>query len=325
MIKKIAVLGAGTMGHGIAEAFAMYGYDVNLYDTDEKRLKDALKEIEEEQIMLVDANFIEPQSVQFTLDRITVYTNLKQSVEDRDYVIEAVPEIIELKQNLFRQLDEYCPSHTIFASNTSSLPLTSMMEHISDKRKEQMMVNHWYNPGHLMPLVELSYFGNMPDTIFKEVEQLYQSIKKQTIKVLQDIPGLIANRIQQGIAREVFSLIEMGAATPDDIDKALKFGPAFRYATTGQLEITDLGGLDIWCTVGDNLLKVMDHSQHANEMLRQKVAQGKLGIKSGEGFFDYRQDEISAVKKRFAERLIHQLKASEFYIDKSSFKEEVTK
>lgn len=323
MIKKIAVLGAGTMGHGIAEAFAMYGYDVNLYDTDENRLKDALKEIEEELELLVQADFIESQSVGLTIERITLFTDLKKAVADRDYVIEAVPEILELKQNLFKQLDEYCPSHTIFASNTSSLPLTGMMELISAKRKEQMIVNHWYNPGHLMPLVELSYFGNMPDHLFKKVEQLYQSIKKQTVKVLQDIPGLIANRIQQGIAREVFSLIEMGAATPEDIDKALKFGPAFRYATTGQLEIADLGGLDIWCTVGDNLLKVMDNSQHANEMLRQKVAEGKLGMKSGEGFFDYKKDELSEVKKRFAEKLIHQLKASEFYIDKSSIKEEV--
>jgi len=323
MIKKIAVLGAGTMGHGIAEAFAMYGYDVNLYDTDENRLKDALKEIEEELELLVQADFIESQSVGLTIERITLFTDLKKAVADRDYVIEAVPEILELKQNLFKQLDEYCPSHTIFASNTSSLPLTGMMELISAKRKEQMIVTHWYNPGHLMPLVELSYFGNMPDHLFKKVEQLYQSIKKQTVKVLQDIPGLIANRIQQGIAREVFSLIEMGAATPEDIDKALKFGPAFRYATTGQLEIADLGGLDIWCTVGDNLLKVMDNSQHANEMLRQKVAEGKLGMKSGEGFFDYKKDELSEVKKRFAEKLIHQLKASEFYIDKSSIKEEV--
>jgi len=322
MIKKIAVLGAGTMGHGIAEAFAMYGYDVNLYDTDENKLKVALKEIEEEQETLVEANFIESQSVGLTLKRITLCTDLKQAVIDRDYVIEAVPEILELKQNLFKKLDEYCPSHTIIASNTSSLNLTSMMEHISDKRKEQMIVNHWYNPGHLMPLVELSYFGNMSEHHFKEVEQLYQSIKKQTVKVLKDIPGLIANRIQQGIAREVFSLIEMGVATPDDIDKALKFGPAFRYATTGQLEIADLGGLDIWCTVGDNLLKVMDHSQHANVMLKQKVASGKLGIKSGEGFYDYKQDEIATIKKRFAENLIHQLKASQFYIDRSSIKDE---
>ncbi|SFC65826.1 3-hydroxybutyryl-CoA dehydrogenase [Bacillus sp. OV322] len=320
MIKKIAVLGAGTMGHGIAEAFAMYGYDVNLYDTDENKLKDAKKEIEEELKLLALENFFEPQSVGLTLERITLFTDLKQTVKDCDYVIEAVPEILELKQKLFKQLDEYCPSHTIFASNTSSLSLSSMMELISDKRKEQMIVNHWYNPAHLMPLVELSYFGNMPEHLFREIEHLYQSIKKQTVKVLKDIPGLIANRIQQGIAREVFSLIEMGVATPDDIDKALKFGPAFRYATTGQLEIADLGGLDIWCTVGDNLLKVMDHSQHANEMLRQKVAAGKLGIKSGEGFYDYKKDEIASIRKRFAENLIHQLKASQYYIDRSSTK-----
>jgi 3-hydroxybutyryl-CoA dehydrogenase len=322
MIKKIAVLGAGTMGHGISEAFAMYGYDVNLYDTDENKLKVALKEIEEELKMLVEANYIEKPSVELTLERIILCTDLKQAVIDRDYVIEAVPEILELKQNLFKKLDEYCPSNTIIASNTSSLSLTSMMELISDKRKEQLIVNHWYNPAHLMPLVELSYFGNMPERLFKEVEQLYKSIKKQTVKVLKDIPGLIANRIQQGIAREVFSLIEMGVATPDDIDRALKFGPAFRYATTGQLEIADLGGLDIWCTVGDNLLKVMDHSQHANEMLRQKVVAGKLGVKSGEGFYDYKKNEMAAVKKRFAENLIHQLKASQYYIDRSSSKDE---
>ncbi|MBU3569929.1 3-hydroxyacyl-CoA dehydrogenase family protein [Priestia aryabhattai] len=320
MIQKIAVLGAGTMGHGIAETFAMNGYDVNLYDTDEDKLRDAKKEIGEELKLLVEENFIEPQLVAMTLDRITLFTDLKQTVKDRDYVIEAVPENLELKQKLFTQLDEHCPPHTILSSNTSSLNLTNMMEFVSNKRKEQMIVTHWYNPGHLMPLVELSYFGNMPDYLFKEVEQLYHSIKKQTIKVLKDIPGLIANRIQQGIAREVFSLIEMGAATPDDIDKALKFGPAFRYATTGHLEITDLGGLDIWCTVGDNLLKVMDNSQHANEMLRQKVTEGKLGMKSGEGFYEYKKEDVSAIKERFAKKLIHQLKASDYYIDKSSMK-----
>ncbi len=315
MIKKIAVIGAGTMGHGIAEAFAMYGYDVHLYDTDEKKLKAALKEIEEELHILAQESFIDPHSVGLTLDRISIFIDLKEAVKDRDYVIEAIAEILELKQGLFKKLDEYCPVHTILASNTSSLSLTKMVEQISEQRKERVIINHWYNPAHLMPLVELSYFGNMPNHLFKEVEQLYQSIKKQTVKVLKDIPGLIANRIQQGIAREVFSLMEMGVTTSDDIDKALKFGPAFRYATTGQLEIADLGGLDIWCTVGDNLLKVMDHSQQANELLRQKVAEGKLGMKSGKGFYEYKEADISVIKNRFAKKLIHQLKASEFYID----------
>ncbi len=314
MIKKIAVLGSGTMGHGIAESFAMYGYEVNLYDTDEARLQTAKEEIKEELELLVEEGFITSETIQPTLDRIKLSIDLKQTVADRDYVIEAVPEVIKLKQDLFKQLDEYCPEHTILTSNTSSLALNEMMALVSDERKQRMMVSHWYNPGHLMPLVELSYFGNMPEHLYKEVEHLYASIKKQTVKVLKDVPGLVANRIQQGVAREAFSIIELGIAAPEDVDKALKFGPAFRYATTGQLEVADFGGLDIWCIVGDNLLKAMDNSQSANPLLRQKMAEGKLGIKSGEGFYKYDPSEISTVKKEFMKKLIHQLKASEYYI-----------
>ena len=234
-------------------------------------------------------------------------------MQDRDYVIEAAPENMELKQNLFKQLDGICPAHTIFASNTSSLSLEPMMALVSEARKQRMMVCHWYNPGHLMPLAELSFFGNMPAEIFQEVEALYASINKQTVKVLKDVPGLVANRIQQGVAREAFSIIEQGIAEPADVDKALKFGPAFRYATTGQLEVADFGGLDIWCIVGDNLLPVMDNSTQANPLLRSKVAEGKLGIKSGEGFFQYDPEQLPAIRKRFAQKLIHQLKASEYY------------
>lgn len=220
---------------------------------------------------------------------------------------------MELKQNLFKQLDELCLKHTILASNTSSLQLNDMMSLVGEKRKERMMVNHWYNPAHLMPIVELSYFGNMPEAIYKEVEQLYGSIKKQTVKVLKDVPGLVANRIQQGVAREAFSIIEQGIASPEDVDKALKFGPAFRYATTGQLEVADFGGLDIWCIVGDNLLKVMDNSPCANNLLRQKVKEGKLGIKTGEGFYTYKKEDILAIRKKFMKKLIHQLTASSYY------------
>jgi len=133
------------------------------------------------------------------------------------------------------------------------------------------------------------------------------------VKVLKDVPGLIANRIQQGVAREVFSLIEMGVAEPAEIDKALKFGPAFRYATTGHLEVADFGGLDIWCIVGDNLLKVMDNSQGANKLLRKKVEEGKLGIKTGEGFYQYSPEEAPEIREKFMKKLIHQLKASEYY------------
>lgn len=314
MIKKIAVLGAGTMGHGIAEAFAMHGYEVNLYETDEEVLKTVKETIKDELSLLVEEEIIKENDIPIILDRIALYTDLKEAAADRDYVIEAVPEILELKQEIFELLDRHCPENTILASNTSSLRLDDMMQKVSPERKKRMLVNHWYNPAHIMPIAELSFFGNMPEDIYKTVESLYHSIGKQTVKVLKDVPGLVANRIQQGVAREVFSLIEMGVAAPADIDKALKFGPAFRYATTGQLEIADFGGLDIWCTVGDNLLGVMDNSQSANNLLRQKVAEGKLGLKTGEGFYSYKGPAAGMVTKRYLKKLIHQLKASKYYI-----------
>ena len=313
MIKKIGVIGAGTMGHGIAESFAMFGYNVNLYDTNAIQLEKALNEIKAEQQLLVEEAFISAEKAAATLENISIHTDLQTAVKDRDYVIEAAPENMELKQNLFKQLDGFCPAHTILASNTSSLSLEPMMALVSEARKQRMMVCHWYNPGHLMPLAELSFFGNMPAEIYQQVADLYASINKQTVKVLKDVPGLVANRIQQGVAREAFSIIEQGIADPIDVDKALKFGPAFRYATTGQLEVADFGGLDIWCIVGDNLLPAMDNSTQANNLLRQKVAEGKLGIKSGEGFFRYDPEQLPAIRKRFAQKLIHQLKASEYY------------
>lgn len=314
MIQKIAVLGAGTMGHGIAESFAMYNLEVNLFDTDAIRLEAAKTEIKQELELLADEGFMPQENVEQTLNRIHLLTDLKSAVCDRDYVIEAIPEIIELKQKVFKQLDEYCPGHTILVSNTSSLKLNDMMALVSENRKQRMMVNHWYNPAHLMPIVELSFFGNMPEDIFNEVLVLFQTIKKQTVKVLKDVPGLVANRIQQGVAREAFSIIELGIAAPEDVDKALKFGPAFRYATTGQLEVADFGGLDIWCVVGDNLLKVMDNSTCANKLLQQKVQEGKLGTKTGEGFYKYDAAELPEIKKKFMKKLIHQLKASEYYV-----------
>lgn len=314
MIKNIAVLGAGTMGHGIAETFAMHGYHVNLYETNEKIRNSVKNVIKAELEFLAENELINFTDIEGILDNIYIYNDLKKAVEDVDYVIEATPEIIELKQNIFKEIDNYCKKDTIFSSNTSSLALNEMMKYVSEERRKRMMVCHWYNPAHLMPLAELSYFGNMPEDIYKEVEELYINSGKQTVKILKDIPGLVANRIQQGVAREVFSLMEMGIASPEDIDKALKFGPAFRYATSGQLEVADMGGLDIWCIVGDNLLKVMDNSKEANNILRQKVSEGKLGLKSGEGFFKYPEEKVNELKNKFNQRLINQLIASKKYI-----------
>jgi len=316
MIKRIAVLGAGTMGHGIAETFAMNGYDVSLYEVFDPVREKVIGTIRSELEMLARYDVVDGGEIEKILGRITLYKELEPAVRDADYVIEATPENLELKQKLFRELDGYCKKEAVFGSNTSSLSLEKMTEGLSDERKARTMVCHWYNPAHLMPLVELSYFGNMEQAVYEEIEDLYKKAGKQTVKVLKDVPGLVANRIQQGVAEgSILADREWEWQTLTEIDKALKFGPAFRYATTGQFEVADLGGLDIWCVVGDNLLGVMDNRKEANPLLREKVAEGKLGFKSGEGFFSYPEDKKKDIMENFTRKLIIQLKTSKNYIE----------
>ena len=311
MIERIAVIGAGTMGHGIAHVFAMHGYQVNLYEAFDQVREAVLGQIREELNFLAEEDYIEKDRVEDTLSRITLYGELAPAVREADFVIEAIPEQLELKKELFAQLDRLCPAHTVFASNTSSIPLGQMIEDLPDHRKAHAMVCHWDNPPHLIPIAELSCFGNMDENVFQQVYDLHVRAGKRPVRVLKDIPGLIANRMLHAMAREVFHLVEIGAASPEDIDVALKFGPGFRAATTGILEAADMGGLDVWCACEDNLFSQLDNSTSACEFLREKVEQGKLGLKSGAGFYDYPQRD--AVKNAFNKRLLTQLKASERY------------
>ncbi len=314
MIETVAVIGAGTMGHSIALAFALNAFDVRLYDVAEEPLTRAVAEIADALQTMVEEDFVPADRVEPTLSRIQTTTDLAFAVADRDYVLEAAPEQLSLKHDLLRRLDGLMRPEALLASNTSSLALDAMAEALPPSRKAQFMVCHWFNPGHLIPLVELSHFGNTSEAVYDEVAELYWRIGKQTIKVLKDVPGLVANRLGQGVAREAFSLLERGVAEPADIDKALKFGPAFRYATTGQLEVADFGGLDIWRIVGDNLLKDMDNSTQANPILHAAVKEGRLGVKSGRGIFDYPPETVAETKRQFNRRLIRQLKVSAFYV-----------
>ncbi|WP_172330092.1 3-hydroxyacyl-CoA dehydrogenase family protein [Mangrovicoccus sp. HB161399] len=306
-IGTITVIGAGTMGHGIAETFAIHGHAVRLFDPFPEMRGKARAAIAAELELLAETGRIGPAAAADILARIAFPEDLAEAVAGAEFVIEAIPEDIALKRALFADLDRLCAPGTILASNTSSLDLDDMIAELPGARRADCMICHWYNPAHLVPLVELSDFGNMDPADLERVEALLQGCGKKTIRVLQNLPGLIANRIQQGIAREVFALIESGAATPEDIDAALKYGPAFRYATTGQLEIADFGGIDIWCAVGDNLLPEISAAQAASDLLRRKIAENKLGLKTGEGFFSYGEGRSAEITRDFHRRLIRQL------------------
>ena len=313
MRERIGVIGGGTMGHGIAAAFALGGHDVCIWEPDVGRRAAIIPAIRAAYGPLIEGALLSSTDAATAATRLHLADDPGAAAADRDFIVEATPEQLDLKQALFAELDELAPMDAVLASNTSSLPLAAMMERVPQPRRARMMVTHWYNPALVMPLVELSCFGNMPDDLYARVARMHEAIGKRTVKVLKDVPGLVANRIQQGVAREVFWLIEQGIASAEDVDRALKFGPAFRYATTGQLEVADFGGLDIWAAVGDNLLAVMDASKEASPLLKRKVAEGKLGVKSGEGFFTW--DDATREQRRaaFMRRLVHQLKASRAY------------
>lgn len=316
MIKNIAVLGAGNMGHGIAEVFAMGGYPVSVYETYEPLLLNVKDTIKEELELLSEHGLVKSDEIPAILDRIELHSDPMEAVGDADFVIESTSEEINLKRNVFTLLDENCKPETIFASNTSSFSLKDMTDHLSPERKKKVMICHWYNPSHIMPIIEIFAPEKMREEDVKKVEALYKKSGKETIRVKKDIPGLISSRINMSVAREIFSLMEQGAAEPADIDKALKYGPALSYATTGQLEVADMGGLDIWSSVADRLLAVMDNSNESNALLKEKVRNGKLGMKSGEGFYKYSEGEKSLQQKKFHENLLRQLKVSKKSIDR---------
>ena len=195
MIQTIAVLGAGTMGHGIAHTFSRHGYQVNLYEPFDAVRESAPQKIREELQFMVDEGYITEADRDNGIRNITMYASLEDTARDADYVIEACPEKMELKQKLFSQLDAVCKPTAVFATNTSSLKLSEMIAHLPPERQARCMVSHWYNPAYLIPIAELSKFGNMPEDVFQEVYDLYVACEKQPVRVLKDITGMVANRI----------------------------------------------------------------------------------------------------------------------------------
>ncbi len=307
------VLGSGTMGLSIAESFIMGGYETIVYDPFEKSLEKAKNKMPED-LKFLKSHDLFKESVDDLIKLVSFTSDLKEAVKEADFILEAIPENLNLKLETFAELEKFAPQDCFIGSNTSSLPFSKLIAGLSPKRQAKFLMCHWYNPGNIMPLVELSAYGNMSDKDLNYIQNMFEKMGKVTILAKKEVPGMVANRIQQGIAREVFWLMANEVASPEDIDKALSFGPAFRYATSGQLLIADMGGLDIWCTVGDNLLSVMDNSKEANPLLRQKVKEGKLGIKSGEGFFKYPEEEKKKIQENYLDKLAKQLKISKTYL-----------
>ncbi|CAK6477421.1 3-hydroxyacyl-CoA dehydrogenase family protein [Peribacillus castrilensis] len=291
MIKKIAIIGSGVMGSGIAQSFAVSGYFVTINDIKEELLYYAQNRISENLSLLMEEGALTDREKQGALANITYSVDLKGAVRDADFIIEAIPEVIELKLNLYQQLEEIIKPDAIVASNTSTFPISQLMEKASFA--ERMVITHFFNPGHLVPLVEIVQHDETKPEIVKTTMDLMRKIGKSPILLKKEIAGFIANRLQTALMREAFYLLKEGVADAEDIDTAITAGPGFRWAFTGPIEIADFGGLDTWQRVFDNVSPVLDQSKEAPELIRDLVAEGKLGTKSGEGIFTYEESTVS--------------------------------
>lgn len=304
MVRNITIIGSGVMGSGIAQSFARYGYQVVLNDLTVEHLEKAKKRIKENLELLVEEEILTASCMEKALKAITYKTDLSEAIHHADFIIEAIPEVIEMKWELYRQIENLKKADTIVASNTSTFPITRLVENASFAHK--MIITHFFNPGHLVPLVEIVKHEQTEEEVVKTTIELMRKIGKSPVVLNKEISGFIANRLQTALMREAFYLLKEGVASAADIDTAITAGPGFRWAFTGPIEIADFGGLDTWQRVFENVAPSLDQSITAPEIITNLVAENKLGAKTGEGIFQY-EDSMVSEKLKVRDRYFIQL------------------
>jgi len=284
-IKKIAVLGAGLMGHGIAQVAAQFGrYDVTLRDVEQKFIDNGLHMIRESLQRFLKKGQISEAEMNEILTRIHPTLDLKAAVSNADLIIEAVPEIPDVKKPLLRETDGYAPPHAIIVTNTSSISITELAS--ATKRPEKFCGMHFFNPPQLMKLVEVVKGAKTSDETTQTVLEAAQTMGKETVLVKKDCPGFIVNRILIPALNEAAALYWEEVAERDDIDKAVKLGLNWPM---GPLMLIDYIGADTTLAIAEVLQKELDPKFHPNTGLKQMVKAQLLGRKTGKGFYDWTQ------------------------------------
>jgi 3-hydroxyacyl-CoA dehydrogenase len=300
-IQRIAVIGAGLMGHGIALEFAANGYPVTLHDQSATQLAQAPARIAEGLDRLIAAGRITPETAATTPARITITHDLRQAVANADLVVEAVSENLDIKRAVFRELDAWAPPHAILASNSSTF-MPSLLA-AATSRPERVIVAHYFNPPHLLPLVELVRGAQTSNETVETLRALFQDIGKSPAVVQKEAPGFVGNRLQMALFREALAIVDAGIATPEDVDTIIKTGFGRRLSVAGVFEVFDAAGLDVTLAVADQLFPDIDRATTAPPLLREKVSQGHLGQKSGQGFYAWPPARATALRSRISAAL----------------------
>jgi len=290
---RIAVIGAGLMGHGIAQVFALAGHDVALTDSHKPSLDAAKARIATNLSDLGD----DPKAV----DRVQPVADLADCVRHADYVVEAVLEDMALKQKLFSEVEKHVRPDTILASNTSVMPITEIMKGL--QHRERAVGTHWWNPPFLVPLVEVIGTQWTSPEVIDFTMKLHADAGKTPAHVKKDVPGFIGNRLQHALWREAISLVERGICDAETVDAVIKAAFGRRLAVLGPLENADLVGTDLTLAIHQTVLPDIDHRPGPSPYLERLVADGKLGFKSGEGFRKWSPEQQAALRAKVVQHL----------------------
>ncbi len=283
-IETIAVLGAGTMGRGIAHVAALGGYQTRLFDIDEGVLDEAVTTVRRNLAKGVELGKVDAADAEAAGDRLATSSELASAVEEADLVIEAVPESMQLKVETFERVVEAAPERALLASNTSGLSITEMAA--ATGRPERFAGMHFFNPVHIMRLVELVRGLETSDETMARLHRVAERMGKQVVEV-NESPGFVTSRINALIGNEAFRMLESGVASAEDIDTALKLG---LNHPMGPFELVDLVGLDIRLSILEFLHRTLGEGYRPSNLLRQYVEAGRLGRKVGRGVYEYDDD-----------------------------------
>ncbi len=305
-IRQIAVIGAGLMGHGIAQEFASAGYNVHIQDVTDEHLETARLQIQRNLSALAESAVIQKESIAPTLQRIQTTTELSAVAENADFVIEAVTEDLALKQQIFEELDGICPSHTILASNTTALMPSQIG--VKAERKDKILNTHYFNPPYLIPLVELIRSPETADETVAVTFDLLTAIGKTPAIIEKEVLGFVGPRLQAALIREAFAIVEQGIASAETVDLVVRNSFGRRLSVAGPFEVFELAGWDLVLAAFEELYKDLNSSSDINPLLRQMVESDKLGVKSKEGFYSWTDEKIEELRGRMRHALIQQAK-----------------
>ena len=303
--ERVAVIGAGMMGVGIAQIFAAAGHEVALQDAVPEALERAPSALRANLTFLAENGLGSPDDVEAAVARVSTTPELRAAVAGAGFVVECVYEDLALKQGIFELLDDACPPSTVLCTNTSVMSITEIGARAV--HKERVVGTHFWNPPYLIPLVEVVRTADVADDAVERTMELLRRVGKRPIDCKKDVPGFVANRLQHALWREAISIVEHGIADAATVDESIRFGPGLRLPILAPMENADMVGLDLTLAIHDYILPHLEASGEPSPLLRDKVASGDLGFKSGHGFQDWTPEQAEESRRRLVSYLVHVL------------------